>query len=123
MVSILFRLLCKTAVVSYVFIWNFTREIEARPARIDPLAHARRLTAVFHASGSLNQYNILILTSPSTMINSAMGAISKAAPCNKTGRVDPKLSISRWILNKTEVTMSHYSSNINYRGATYASNL
>lgn len=49
-VSIFFRrLLCKTTVVSYVFIWNLTREIEARPARTDPLAHARRLTAVFHA--------------------------------------------------------------------------
>ena len=108
MVSILFRLLCKTAVVSYVFIWNFTREIEARPARIDPLAHARRLTAVFHASGSLNQYNILILTSPSFMINSeAMSAIIKADPCNTTSRIDPKLSIFRWILNKTEVTISH----------------
>ena len=46
MVSILFRLLCETAVVSYVFIWNFTREIEARPARSDPPVHARRLIEV-----------------------------------------------------------------------------
>ena len=42
------------------------------------------------------------------MINSeAMSAIIKADPCNTTSRIDPKLSIFRWILNKTEVTISH----------------
>ena len=32
--------------------------------------------------------------------------------------IDTKLCTFRWILNKIEVVMSHYSSKINYRGAT-----
>lgn len=32
---------------SYTFLWCFAREIGIWPAKIDPLAHARRLTAVF----------------------------------------------------------------------------
>lgn len=35
------------AVGSYVFLWIFARENEARPTKIDPVAHARRSTAVF----------------------------------------------------------------------------
>ena len=44
-VSIFFRSFCERAVVCYVFLWNFAREIDAHPARNDPLAHAWRLTA------------------------------------------------------------------------------
>lgn len=36
--SIIFRLFCETVVVSHVFFWNFAREIDARPAGIDPIA-------------------------------------------------------------------------------------
>ena len=42
-----FRLFQGTAVLPYVSLWNFAREICARSARIDPHAHAQRLTAVF----------------------------------------------------------------------------
>ena len=42
-ISILFRLFCKNAVVSYVLQWNFTHLIGARPASIDSFAQARRL--------------------------------------------------------------------------------
>ena len=49
-VSIFFRLFCETGAVSYVFLRNFARENGARPARIEPLAHTRRLTAVWPAS-------------------------------------------------------------------------
>ena len=41
-------LFCATVAVSYVFQWTFAQEIGARPATIDTLAHARRLTAVLH---------------------------------------------------------------------------
>ena len=102
----------------------FTREIEARPARVDPLTHAQRLTAVFYASGSLNQYNILTLTSPPTMTTSVtVITVSKASPRSTAGVVQTKLCTFRCILNKTKVAMSHYSSKINYRGATHPSNL
>ena len=40
---IFFRLFCKKVVVSYTYL--FAREINVRPARVDPLAHARRLNA------------------------------------------------------------------------------
>ena len=43
--QIFFRSFCERAVVSYIFLWNFAREIDAHPARNDPLAHAWRLTA------------------------------------------------------------------------------
>lgn len=35
-----FRLFCKSAVISDVFLNKFAREFAARPARTDPLAHA-----------------------------------------------------------------------------------
>ena len=34
------------SVVSYVFLSNFPLEIGARPVRMDPLAHARRLSVL-----------------------------------------------------------------------------
>ena len=39
------RLLCVIKVVSYLFVSNFAREIDARPANIDLLAHAQHFTA------------------------------------------------------------------------------
>lgn len=38
-------LLCVIKVVSYLFVSNFAREIDARPANIDLLAHAQHFTA------------------------------------------------------------------------------
>ena len=46
-VSIVFPLFGETAVVSQCFPLKFKREIGAWAAKIEPLAHARRLTAVF----------------------------------------------------------------------------
>lgn len=39
------RLLCVIKVVSYLFVSNFAREIDARPANTDLLAHAQHFTA------------------------------------------------------------------------------
>ena len=44
-VSVFFLLFCKTADI-YMFLWNSARDIGARPARIDPVAHARLLNAL-----------------------------------------------------------------------------
>ena len=58
------------------------------------------------------------------MINSiAVSVVSEASHRTTAGAVRTKLCTFRWILNKTEVTMSHYSSKINYRGVAYQSNL
>lgn len=38
-------LLCVIKVVSYLFVSNFEREIDARPANTDLLAHAQHFTA------------------------------------------------------------------------------
>ena len=46
---------------------------------------------------------------------------SEASPGTTANAVGTKLCTFRWI--KIEVTMSHYSSKINYRGATHPSNL
>ena len=50
-VSIFFRPFWETAVVSYVFLWNFSREVGTRLAETDPLAHARSLTVVYELTG------------------------------------------------------------------------
>ena len=42
-ISILFRLFCKNAVVSYVLLWNFAHLIGARPASVVSFAQARPL--------------------------------------------------------------------------------
>ena len=49
--------------------------------------------------------------------------VGEANPSNTAGPVGTKLCTFRWILDKIEVVMSHYSSKIGYRGATYPSNL
>ena len=46
-----FVLFGETAVVSCVFLWNFSREVGTRLAETDPLAHARRLTVVYELTG------------------------------------------------------------------------
>ena len=49
--------------------------------------------------------------------------VSEASPRSTAGVVQTKLWTFRWILNKIVVAISHYSSKINYQGATYPSNL
>ena len=46
-----FVLFGETAVVSRVFLWNFSRKVGTRLAETDPLAHARRLTVVYELTG------------------------------------------------------------------------
>ena len=58
------------------------------------------------------------------MTNSvAVSIVSEASPCSTAGPVGTKLCTFRWILDKIEVAMSHYSSKINYQEATYQSSL
>ena len=61
-----FRSFCETAVVSFAFHGNFEREIGARAAKIDLLAHA--LTHVFPLSwflhSSKNSFNAFKLMHP-----------------------------------------------------------
>ena len=42
----IFRIFSETAIVFYVFLRYFAREIGVQPARNDAFAHAQRLTAV-----------------------------------------------------------------------------
>ena len=44
----------------------------------------------------------------------AVSVVGEVSTCTTAGAVSTKL----WILDKIEVAMSHYSSKINYRGAT-----
>ena len=46
-----FDLFGETAVVSYVFLSNFSREVGMRLAETVPLAHAQRLTVVYELTG------------------------------------------------------------------------
>ena len=50
------------------------------------------------------------------------GIVGEASLCTTAGAVSTKLCSFRWILDKIEVAMSHYSSKMNYRGATDPSN-
>ena len=49
--------------------------------------------------------------------------VGEANPSTTAGPVGTKLCTFRWILDKIEVVMSHYSSKISYRGTTHPSNL
>lgn len=49
-VNFFFRVLCETTVGSYVLLRNFAGDIDAQALKIDPLAHALHLTAVFPGS-------------------------------------------------------------------------
>ena len=59
-VSIFFRLFCDTGAAFHVFLRNVARKNGARPARIDPLAHTRRLTAVLPASRPPRDYYYIL---------------------------------------------------------------
>ena len=51
------RLFCETAVISYVFLWNFARETSAQAAKLELLAHALCLTAVLSKPGIISRIN------------------------------------------------------------------
>ena len=46
------------------------------------------------------------------------GIVGEASLCTTAGAVSTKLCSFRWILDKIEVAISHYSSKMNYQGAT-----
>ena len=91
-----------TAVFSHVFFLNLRREIGARPAKIGPLAHALRLTAVFALS--FHQPNTaaqcrgdrLMLSWADTLhLSRASNTLTAASFCSATARcraVLPSLS-------------------------------